>query len=31
MQNDVPPDDSSPLSGGDSSSGKAGLLTSELL
>ena len=31
MQNDVPPDDLSPLSGGVISSGKAGLLSSELL
>jgi hypothetical protein len=31
MQNDVPPDESSPLSSGVISSGKAGLLTSELM
>jgi hypothetical protein len=31
MQNDVPPDELSPLSSGVISSGKAGLLTLELL
>jgi len=30
MQNDAPPDQHSPLSGGDIFSGKTGLLTSEM-